>query len=201
MPVSAITAGSVDFVLPPKRIAAELARIGRHPYLADSREVPDGSDLDKICLILRAATGIDFRLYKCHGAATYFPPDGAAQDYFASEVYAFLTPNADEPQALADDIFIHVTSFFRDPECFQALRKHVLSKLHEKKPVAKRQANEPIRIWIAGCSTGEEVYSIAMMLLEELGEQANRTRVQIFGTDIQSGRSNTHGRGFIRKRL
>ena len=64
MPMSAITAGSVDFVLSPKRIAAELARIGRHPYLAEAREVPEGSDLDKICLILRSAVGIDFRLYK-----------------------------------------------------------------------------------------------------------------------------------------
>ena len=64
MPVSAITAGSVDFVLPPRRIAMELARIGRHPYLADARDVPEGSDLDKMCLILRSATGVDFRLYK-----------------------------------------------------------------------------------------------------------------------------------------
>jgi two-component system, chemotaxis family, CheB/CheR fusion protein len=62
MPLSAITAGSVDFVLSPKRIAAELARIGRHPYLAEAREVPEGSDLDRICLILRASVGVDFRL-------------------------------------------------------------------------------------------------------------------------------------------
>ena len=81
MPVSAITAGSVDFVLPPRRIAAELARMGSHPYLAEAREVPEGSDLDKICLILRSAVGVDFRLIQAgDGAAAHFPPDGAAQD-------------------------------------------------------------------------------------------------------------------------
>ena len=64
MPISAITAGSMDFVLSPKRIATELARIGRHPYLAESSEVAEGSDLDKVCLMLRSATGVDFSLYK-----------------------------------------------------------------------------------------------------------------------------------------
>ncbi len=186
MPVSAITAGSVDFVLPPKRIAAELARIGRHPYLADAREVPEGSDLDRICLILRAATGVDFRLYKQATVRRRISRRMALFKITSLQKYTqFLRHNADEPQALADDIFIHVTSFFRDLECFQTLRKRVLSKLHEKKPIAKRPVSDPIRIWVPGCSTGEEVYSIAMMLLEELGEQANRARIQIFGTDIQ----------------
>ena len=187
MPVSAITAGSVDFVLPPRRIAAELARIGRHPYLAEAREVPEGSDLDKICLILRSATGVDFRLYKPATVRRRISRRMALRKIHSLQKYAqFLRNNADEPQALADDIFIHVTSFFRDTECFLALRKRVLSKLHEKKTSRQRAAlDEPIRIWVAGCSSGEEVYSIAMMLLEELGEQANRARIQIFGTDIQ----------------
>ena len=186
MPVSAITAGSVDFVLPPRRIAAELARIGRHPYLVEAREVPEGSDLDKICLILRSAMGVDFRLYKQATVRRRISRRMALHKITSLPKYVqFLRQNADEPQALADDIFIHVTSFFRDPECFQALRKRVLSKLHDKKPAEKKAIDEPIRIWVAGCSTGEEVYSIAMLLLEELGEQVNRTRIQIFGTDIQ----------------
>ena len=200
MPVSAITAGSVDFVLSPKRIAAELARIGRHPYLAQAREVPEGSDLDKICLILRSATGIDFRLYKPATVRRRISRRMALHKIHSLQKYAqFLRQNADEPQALADDIFIHVTSFFRDPECFQALRKRVLSKLYEKKPAARRPVDDSIRIWVAGCSTGEEVYSIAMMLLEELGDEVNRTRIQIFGTDIQE-RALEHARGqeFIR---
>ncbi len=181
MPTNAITAGAVDFVLAPKRIAAELARMGRHPYLAEAREAPVGSDLDKICLILLSSVGVDFRLYKQATVQRRIARRMALQKIVSLNKYAqFLKQHPGEAQALADDIFIHVTSFFRDPECFQALRKRVLAKLCVKRP-----AGNPLRIWVAGCSTGEEVYSIAMLLLEELGEKANRTKIQIFGTDIQ----------------
>ncbi len=186
MPMSAITAGSVDFVLPPAGIAAELARIGRHPYVTGATGVSEGSDLDKICLILRAAVGVDFRLYKQATVLRRISRRMALHKITSLNKYAlFLKQNRDEPQSLADDIFIHVTSFFRDPECFQALRKHVFSSWLLRKPRNGNPEDEPIRIWVAGCSTGEEVYSIAMCLLEELGERASRTKLQIFGTDIQ----------------
>ncbi len=192
MPLSAITAGSVDFVLSPKRIAEELARIGRHPYLVEAREVPEGSDLDKVCLMLRSSVGVDFRLYKQATVRRRIARRMALQKIASLNKYAqILKQNPEEAQALADDIFIHVTSFFRDPECFQALRKRVLAKLAVKRP-----AGDPIRIWVPGCSTGEEVYSIAMLLLEELGEQASRTKIQIFGTDIQE-RAVEHARAGI----
>jgi two-component system, chemotaxis family, CheB/CheR fusion protein len=181
MPVSAMTAGSVDFVMSPKRIAAELARIGRHPYLTEANQVPEGSDLDKVCLILRSVAGVDFRLYRQATVRRRLARRMALQKVATLAKYAqILRQDPEEAQALADDIFIHVTSFFRDPECFQAVRKSVLAKLK-----AKRAAGDPIRIWVAGCSTGEEAYSIAMLLLEELGEQAVRVKIQIFGTDIQ----------------
>jgi len=181
MPVSAITAGSVDFVLPPRLIAAELARIGRHPYLAEAREVPEGSDLDKICVILRSMVGVDFRLYKQTTVRRRISRRMALKKVSALNKYAqMLRQNPEEAQALADDLFIHVTSFFRDPECFRALRKRSLAKLRMKPP-----AGDALRIWVAGCSTGEEAYSIAMLLLEELGERAGRVRIQIFGTDVQ----------------
>ncbi len=181
MPMSAITAGSVDFVLSPKAIAAELARIGRHPYVVEAREVPEGSELDKLCLILRSAVGVDFRLYKQATVRRRIARRMALQKIASLEKYAhILKQNPVEAQALADDIFIHVTRFFRDPECFQALRKQVLAKLG-----VKRSPDDPIRVWVAGCSTGEEVYSIAILLLEELGEKAHRVKIQIFGTDIQ----------------
>jgi two-component system CheB/CheR fusion protein len=102
-----------------------------------------------------------------------------------------LRQDPGEAEALADDIFIHLTSFFRDPECFLALRRRVLAKL-----CAKRPARSPLRIWVAGCSTGEEAYTVAMLLLEELGEQASRTKIQIFGTDIQE-RAVEHARAGI----
>ncbi len=181
MPTNAITAGAVDFVLAPKGIADELTRMGRHPYLAEARQAPVGSDLDQICLILLSSVGVDFRLYKQATVQRRIARRMALQKMVSLNKYAqFLKQHAEEAQALADDIFIHVTSFFRDPECFQALRKRVMAKLCLKRP-----AGDPLRIWVAGCSTGEEVYSIAMLLLEELGEKANRTKIQIFGTDIQ----------------
>jgi two-component system CheB/CheR fusion protein len=181
MPMSAITAGSVDFVLSLKRIAAELTRLGRHPYLTEAWEAPEGSELDKICLILRSAIGVDFRLYKPATVRRRIARRMALQKIASLSKYVqILKQSPQEANALAGDIFIHVTSFFRDPECFQALRKRVMAKVCVKRP-----AEEALRIWVAGCSTGEEVYSIAMLLLEELGEQADRTSIQIFGTDIQ----------------
>ncbi len=181
MPANAISAGSVDFVLSPKRIAAELARIGRHPYVAEARELPDGADLDKICAVLASAAGVDFRLYKRPTVRRRIARRMALQRISSLSKYLqILKQNPDEAKSLADDIFIHVTSFFRDPDCFEALRKQVLSKLR-----TKISPGESIRIWVAGCSTGEEVYSIAILLLEELGDQTSRTGIQFFGTDIQ----------------
>lgn len=192
MPMSAITAGSVDFVLSPKRIAAELARIGRHPYLVDPREVPEGGDLGEISLLLRSAAGVDFRLYKQATVRRRIARRMALQKIGSLEKYAqVLRQDPAEAQALADDIFIHVTKFFRDPDCFQALRKQVLAKVS-----LKRRADDPIRIWVAGCSTGEEVYSVTMLLLEQLGEQVHRFTIQIFGTDIQ-GPAVEHARAGI----
>ena len=158
----------------------------------EAREVPEGSELDKICLMLRSAVGVDFRLYKQATVRRRIARRMALQKIGSLSKYAqILKQNPDEAQALADDIFIHVTRFFRDPECFRALQKRVLAKLR-----AKRSAGDAIRIWVPGCSTGEEVYSIAMLLLEQLGEQANRTKIQIFGTDIQE-RAVEHARAGI----
>ena len=179
MPVSAISAGVVDFVLPPARIAAELARISRHPYLLKNGEAPEGDGLEKIYLLLRSATGVDFRLYKQPTVSRRVARRMALQKMESlSEYVRFLKQHSDEIKALADDIFIHVTGFFRDPECFQALRKHVFPKLH-----LNRRA-DPVRVWVPGCSTGEEVYSLAMLLVESLSASTNPTQIQMFGTDI-----------------
>ena len=192
MPTNAIAAGSVDFVLSPKRIAAELARIARHPYVAEAKEIPDGADLDKICLVLGAAVGVDFRQYKRPTVRRRIARRMALQKIASLGRYLqILKQNPDEAKALAEDIFIHVTSFFRDPDCFEALKKQVLAKLR-----AKASPGDPIRIWVPGCSTGEEVYSIAMLLMEELGDQAGRIGVQFFGTDIQE-RAVDHARAGI----
>jgi len=192
MPTHAITAGAVDLVLSPRKIADELARIGRHPWLREAREVPEGSDLDKVCLILRSACGIDLRLYKQPTVRRRIARRMALLKIASLEKYAqALKQNQEEARALADDIFIHVTSFFRNPECFQALQRRAIAKL-----CARRKPDDPIRIWVAGCSTGEEVYSLAILLLEALGDRAARTKIQIFGTDVQE-RAVAHARAGI----
>jgi two-component system CheB/CheR fusion protein len=193
MPVSAITAGAADFVLPPAAMAAELARIVRHPYLMGTAAHADGSDferpgaaaqgpdsdIEKIHAMLRAATGIDFRLYKQPTVTRRIARRMALQKLTSLADYArLMKQNSAEAKALSDDIFIHVTEFFRDPECFQALRQQVFPRLN----LARRP--DPVRVWVPGCSTGEEVYSLAMLLLEALGVNAHQTRIQMFGTDI-----------------
>ena len=179
MSTSAISAGAADFVLAPAAIAAELSRVGRHPYLLEDAHPPEGDRLQKIYDLLRSATGVDFRLYKQPTVSRRVTRRMALQKVGSlSDYVRFLKENPGEIKALSDDIFIHVTSFFRDPECFQALRKLVFPKLH----LNRRPA--PVRVWVPGCSTGEEVYSIAMLLLESLGARANQTKIQMFGTDI-----------------
>lgn len=181
MPMSAIMAGSVDFVLSPKRIAAELARIGRVPHLSEAREAPEGDDLEKICLIILSSVGIDFRLYRQSMLRRRMARRMAIQKIPSLQRYAqVLRENPTEIQTLVDEIFRHVTGFFRDPESYRALLRRVLMRLE-----LKSRAGHPIRIWVPGCSTGEEVYSIVMLLLERLGERKEQITIQIFGTDIQ----------------
>ena len=96
-----------------------------------------------------------------------------------SEYQKYLQSNPEELDALSRDLLLHVTSFFRDPDVFRALRNKILPQI-----LALKRAGDPIRIWVPGCSTGEEVYSIAICLLESLGDRAASTPIQIFASDI-----------------
>jgi two-component system CheB/CheR fusion protein len=183
MPRSAVAAGCVDFVLPPEGIASELARIGRHPYLGiePPAQTEDGDDeLHKIFMVLQKATGVNFTHYKYSTIKRRIARRMLLHKLESPQQYLrFLHENKAEAAALCEDILIHVTAFFREPEAFQALREAVFPKVLENKP-----PGEAIRVWVPGCSTGEETYSIAMVLLECLGDRAGSTPIQIFGTDI-----------------
>src|SRR5579864_4549134 len=186
MPRSAIAAGCVDFVLPPERIARELARIGRHPYLRVSPAEPvplpaeNDEDLRALFLLLRNATGVDFRYYKYSTLKRRIARRMVLHKVARlSQYLRHLRENPGELGALYEDILIHVTAFFREPETFRQLKETILPKLLRGRP-----PQEPVRVWIPGCSTGEEVYSIAIVLLEYLGERASSVPLQIFGTDI-----------------
>ncbi len=194
MPRSAAHSGCVDFVLPPKKIALELARIGRHPYIAaaateDGQDLPAGSELDTLLRMLGDATGVDFANYKHSTLRRRIKRRMVLHRIEKLKEYlAFIKKNSNELDELYRDILIHVTGFFRDPDAFAALRNQVFPALFQR----QRTPDEgPVRIWVPGCSTGEEAYSIAISVLEYLWEQKRSTPfsvatkvVQIFATDI-----------------
>jgi two-component system, chemotaxis family, CheB/CheR fusion protein len=187
MPLSAIETGHVDFVLPPAEIARELVRLAKHPYLqpADTEEpvaqpADEGETLRRIFRRVRAVHGVDFARYKPATLRRRLARRMAVQKIDDLPQYAELLDNdGAETAALYQDFLIRVTSFFRDPDSFRALGEQVFPKL-----AATRSAKDPIRIWVPGCATGEEVYSIAIALIESMGQSAPSAGIQIFGTDV-----------------
>jgi two-component system CheB/CheR fusion protein len=184
MPQAAIATGSVDFVLPPKGIAQELLRIARHPYLARPHDdIPPGErpdELVKVFGLLQTATGIEFAHYKPTTVKRRIARRMAVQKIDRLEDYRrHLEDNPQEVRTLHDDILVNVTSFFRDPGSFQALKEHVFPAFLEDRP-----PRAPIRIWVPGCATGEEPYSLAIALLEFLEEKGSQASAQIFASDV-----------------
>jgi two-component system, chemotaxis family, CheB/CheR fusion protein len=188
MPRSAIAAGCVDFVLPPDDIARELARLGHHPYVAApaAPAAPGGAEgrssdgLARILVALLRATGADFSAYKTTTLERRIARRMAVRRIQTLEEYAqHLEGDREETDALYQDCLISVTSFFRDAEVFHALAERVLPAFF-----AERPADSPIRVWVPGCASGEEAYSIAICLLEAAGRQPTNPAFQIFGTDL-----------------
>ncbi|MGC2062435.1 MAG: chemotaxis protein CheB, partial [Thermodesulfovibrionales bacterium] len=187
MPKSAIDTGCVDFVLSPDKIAAELMRIRRHPYLAAVRRgesvriIPaEENDLNKIFIMLRSARGVDFTFYKRSTIMRRVNRRMLLQKIEGMEAYvAYLKENPSEIETLYQDILINVTSFFREPEAFDALIRNVFPFI-----VHKAAGDVPVRIWVPACSTGEEAYSIAISLIEYMEDNKISRPVQLFATDI-----------------
>ncbi len=187
MPQSAIAAGCVDLVLPPHGIAEELVRICEHPYLAHSPSskiaelIPDSDPhLKNILLSLRMANKIDFSDYKPATVKRRILRRMTLHKIENVKEYVhFLQRHPAEVESLYEDILIHVTSFFREPDAFEALKTEVLPAI-----LKSRSPAEPIRIWVPGCSTGEETYSHAISLLEFLGDRKADIPIQLFGTDL-----------------
>jgi two-component system CheB/CheR fusion protein len=189
MPNTAVATGQVDFILSPIKIAQKIAEIGHHPYIADglatesttSEDAIESKDaLATIYSLLSAATGVDFTHYKQTTLKRRMQRRMLLYKLERIEDYAeYLQNTPTEVTALYHDVFIHVTSFFRDPESFEALSSKVFPAI-----VKDKSSKTPIRIWIAGCSTGEEAYSIAICLLEFLAARSTNLPIQIYGTDI-----------------
>ncbi|HSU56710.1 MAG TPA: chemotaxis protein CheB, partial [Candidatus Dormibacteraeota bacterium] len=188
MPGSAHHAGCADFSLPPGAIAKELDRISRYSPLRRAKIAARGdgplpgadTELMKIFRLLRALTGVDFSYYKVTTLKRRITRRMVLNKIENLRDYLkYLQQNPAEVDLLFNDILINVTSFFRDPQAFSALKKKVFPNMLKRKP-----SGSPIRIWVPGCSTGEEVYSLAISLHEFLGKNVNAKSMQIFGTDI-----------------
>ncbi|MBV8115131.1 MAG: PAS domain-containing protein [Silvibacterium sp.] len=187
MPASAIAAECVDFVLPPDGIAAELARISQHPYVTGSPiETGDGADsgtdvyMNQVFRLLRRATKVDFSEYKPPTIGRRIQRRMALHKIEKLGDYVnLLHRDRAEVNALYQDLLINVTSFFRNPEAFDTLKQIVYPAI-----LQSRNPSSPIRIWVPGCSTGEETYSHAISLVEFLGEERTEVPIQIFGTDL-----------------
>jgi two-component system CheB/CheR fusion protein len=187
MPRSAIATGCVDFVLPPEDIARELARLGDHPYVSSAAPVAGERDdarsdaaITGILTLVRTETGVDFSHYKQATIRRRILRRMALGHVDGMDAYLQrLRDRPPEIAALHEDFLIHVTRFFRDPGAFEALKKVVFPSI-----AAGRNGSAPIRIWVPGCSSGEEVYSLAIALLEYLDEASGDATIQFFATDI-----------------
>ena len=183
MPSEAIETGYVDFVLTPQQIAEEIINIKKYPLLSQSEIQQDNegiNELEKVFFMIKKHMNIDFTNYKKSTIKRRIQrrmiilKKETIQDYIEH-----LLVKTDEVELLCQDLLIGVTRFFRDQEVFEVLKEKVYPKIIEE-----NIANNPIRIWVPACSTGEEAYSIAMSFIEFLGERIASTQIQIFATDV-----------------
>jgi two-component system, chemotaxis family, CheB/CheR fusion protein len=183
---SAVRSGTVDFVLPLDKIPSKLNDYFGHLTSVDGRKGPDGvrteaaDHLAQIAALLRTRTGHDFSGYKDKTVARRV--QRRMQVLQIDEVPDFIERLRKEPQevdALLQDLLIGVTNFFRDPPAFEALERHVIPRLFEGKG-----PDDTVRVWVPGCSTGEEAYSIAILLHEHMPKAQSAPKLQIFASDI-----------------
>src|SRR5262245_44750177 len=184
-PRSAIATGLVDYILPVEKMPPVLVRYVQHPYINGTREprplvekAPD--HLRTILALVKTRTRQDFRCYKRSTLLRRIERRMGLNHFENVKDYVeFLREDANEVNQLFKDLLIGVTSFFREPEAWEALRKLIIP------PLVKNCSSEaPLRIWVPGCSTGEEAYSLGMVLLEEIGASQKSCPLQIFATDI-----------------
>jgi two-component system CheB/CheR fusion protein len=190
MPASAAATGLVDHILPVEDMPARLLAHKQHLQLSDSHKDPDGERQDlaahlrTICGLLRAEVGHDFSQYKEKTLTRRIQRRmHVIQAETVPDYIAYLREHAEEHQALFREVLIGVTEFFRDPKAFEALQTTAIPKL-----LADKGAADTLRVWVPGCATGEEAYSIAIALKEAMsdGDRGKRgaPKVQIFATDI-----------------
>ena len=196
MPKSAIATGLVDFILPVEKMPEALIHYVRHPVLLPLDKIkfaapPVKHLIQKVFALIRSATGHDFSHYKPKTIARRIERRLAVhQINKLSDYVLYLQKNPAEIDLLFKNLLIGVTSFFRDPETYDVLTKQILPEL-----LIKKAPDESIRFWVAGCSTGEEAYSLGMILSEAMESANKHFGIQIFATDIDAAALDTARRG------
>jgi two-component system CheB/CheR fusion protein len=197
MPRNALQTGLVDYSLAPEKMPAELIKYVKHPYLKaipGTVAVADRTSdaLRKIFYLLRMQTGHDFSLYKTNTIRRRIERRMSIQQVEnISQYLRLLQQNSQEVAILFKEILIGVTNFFRDAEAFEALSKRLI-----KETLADKPKDYSMRVWVPGCSSGEEAYSIAIVLRECADKLKRNCNVQIFATDIDPDAINAARAGF-----
>ena len=196
MPKSAVETGLVDFILPVEKMPEALIRYMQHPFLESPgkfklTDTPIKNQMQKIFVLIRSATGHDFSLYKQSTISRRIERRLTVhQIKTLSDYVLFLQKNPAEIDVLFKNLVIGVTSFFRDSEAYDVLAQQALPELFsEKKP------DTTFRFWVAGCSTGEEAYSLAMTASELMDKIKKHFNFQIFATDIDAAAIDVARRG------
>ena len=187
MPKSAVKAGAVDFILPPEDMVGKLIKLNR-PFHEDyskkeiTENIPkrDEEIFKQLLTVIRVRRGVDFSSYKASTLKRRIVRRMAINKIEQPDKYlALLRESSAEQDALYNDMLISVTSFFRDSATFELLCSTIFPAL-----LSQKRGSNTLRIWVAGCATGEEAYSMAMCLLEFLGDKAAAMKIRIFATDI-----------------
>jgi two-component system, chemotaxis family, CheB/CheR fusion protein len=188
MPANAIATGQIDCVLPPEQMPAALLNYVEQPYLNSGGEVASLSAkstdlLSQVLTLLQSRTKYDFRCYRKAMVLRRIQRRMSLVHIDSLNVYLeMLQQRPEEITALHKDLLINVTAFFRDAEAYSVLEQELIPSL-----IARHTKESPIRIWVPGCATGEEAYSIAMLLIERIEATHSTRNIQIFASDIDQG--------------
>ena len=185
MPKSAISTGTVDFVLQPQEMPAKIVNYVKHPYIIDKNKINDAGllpedYLSKIVLLLRESSGVDFTSYKEATISRRIERRLSINQIDNLKEYVdFLTISKNEQKILYKELLIGVTKFFRDTEAFLFVENEIIPQIFEHK-----ENNDEIRIWISACSTGEEAYSVAILFKEYMIRHNLKKDIKIFASDV-----------------
>ena len=197
MPKSAIQTGIADSILTPENMPQEILRYVQHPYASRLRNEPPSSDeedvLHRLLALLRQETGVDFTEYKSGSLLRRIQRRmGVIQISTLDEYLQYLSTNMAEAHLLHSELLIGVTRFFRDTEAFDKLCEKVLPELLAAR---KQNSQSPLRIWVSACSTGEEVYSLAILLAEAMERHQTFLNIKIFASDVDKNALNIASSG------